>query len=355
MKDVVDGHERSLSLSPSRRGGGGRHGPLAVVFRGALLLIIAVAGWFVWYTTTPTGSGPFPVELHIQRGSALREVAAQLERHGIIEHPFAFSLLGRLTGKAGQIKAGCYLFEASTSPWALLRKLTQGETLLGRITIIEGWTFRQMREALDRHPGLRNDTKGMSDAELLAALGIEAAHPEGLFFPDTYYFERGSSDRALLLRAHHHMQQVLQQAWRDRQPGLPYRSPYEVLIMASLIEKETGAPEERALIAAVFLNRLRLGMRLQTDPTVIYGLGERFDGNLRKADLLTDTPYNTYTRAGLPPTPIALPGSAAIRAAIDPEASRALYFVSKGDGRHQFSNTLDEHNRAVARYQMSRP
>ncbi len=321
----------------------------------SLLLSVALAGFSIWYALTPTGRGPFPVELHIERGASLRDVAAQLERHGIIEHAFAFSLLGRFTGKAGQIKAGGYLFEAPAPAWEVLRKLTQGETLLGRITIVEGWTFRQMRSALAQHPGLRKDTKGMSDEALLAALGIEAAHPEGLFFPDTYYFDHGSSDKALLLRAHHHMQQVLQEAWRDRQPGLPYKSPYEVLIMASIIEKETGAPEERPLIAAVFINRLRLGMRLQTDPTVIYGLGERFDGNLRKSDLLTDTPYNTYTRAGLPPTPIALPGAAAIRAATNPEASRALYFVSKGDGRHQFSSTLDEHNRAVARYQRNRP
>lgn len=320
-----------------------------------LLFLLAMAGWFVWYAATTTGRGPFPVELHIERGMTLRDAAIHLQRHGVIEHAFAFSLLGRLTGQSGQIKAGGYLFEASTSPWQLLRKLTQGETLLGKITIIEGWTFRQMREALDRHPGLRNDTKGMSDEELLASLGIEAAHPEGLFFPDTYYFGQGSSDRALLLRAHHQMQQVLQEAWRSRPPGLPYKSPYEILIMASIIEKETGAPEERSLIAAVFLNRLRLGMRLQTDPSVIYGMGERFDGNLRKADLLTDTPYNTYTRVGLPPTPIALPGAASIRAAINPEVSRALYFVAKGDGRHQFSNTLDEHNRAVARYQRNRP
>lgn len=320
----------------------------------SLLLSLAVAGWFVWYAITPTGPGPYPVELHIARGTGLKEVAAQLKGHGIIEHAYAFSLLGRLTGKAGQIKAGGYLFEASTSPWELLRKLTQGETLLGKITIIEGWTFRQMREALDQNPRLRNDTKGMSDAELLTALGIEATHPEGLFFPDTYYFEHGSSDKALLLRAYHQMQQVLEEAWRDRPPGLPYKSPYELLIMASIIEKETAAPEERSLIAAVFLNRLRLGMRLQTDPTVIYGMGDRFDGNLRKADLITDTPYNTYTRAGLPPTPIALPGAASIRAAINPEASRALYFVSKGDGRHHFSSTLEEHNRAVARYQSNR-
>lgn len=320
-----------------------------------LLGLLVVVGWFVWYAATPTGRGPFPVELHIERGASLKQVAAQLQRQGVVEHAFAFSLLGRLSGQSGQIKAGSYLFEAPTSPWQLLHRLTQGDTLLGRITIIEGWTFRQMRAALYRHPGLRRDTQGMSDAALLASLGIEAAHPEGLFFPDTYYFDYGSSDKALLLRAYHRMQQVLQQAWQARSPGLPYKSPYEVLIMASLIEKETSIPEERPLIAAVFLNRLRLGMRLQSDPSVIYGLGERFDGNLRKVDLLTDTPYNTYTRSGLPPTPIALPSAASIHAAVNPAQSRALYFVAKGDGRHHFSDTLDEHNRAVERYQRNRP
>ncbi len=324
---------------------------LRAFLAGALALILTVASGLVVYAVTPTGSGPFPAELHVERGAGLRAVAAQLERRGIVKHAWAFSLLGRLSGKAGQIKAGSYLFEDAASPWRVLRKLTQGETLLGKITIIEGWTFRQMREALARHPGLRKETQGLDDAQLLAALGIEATHPEGLFFPDTYYFDYGSSDKALLLRAYHQMQQVLQEAWRDRPPGLPYKSPYEVLIMASIIEKETAVPEERGLIAAVFLNRLRLGMRLQTDPTVIYGLGADFDGNLRKVDLLTDTPYNTYTRGGLPPTPIALPGAASIRAAINPEPSAALYFVARGDGRHQFSNTLEEHNRAVARYQ----
>lgn len=312
-------------------------------------------GWLAWYAYTPTGRGPFPVEAHIEPGSAFKAVADQLHALGVVDHPLAFTLIARLTGQATQVKAGSYLFEAAVPPIALLRKLTQGEILLGKITFIEGWTFRQMREAIDRHPRLRHDTAGLSDAELLAELGIEASHPEGLFFPDTYYFDIGSSDKALYLRAYHAMQQVLQQAWETRAEGLPYRTPYEVLIMASIIEKETGAADERPLIAAVFVNRLRLGMRLQTDPTVIYGMGEQFDGNLRKVDLQTDTPYNTYTRAGLPPTPIALPGAASIRAAVNPEASRVLYFVSKGNGRHHFSETLDEHNRAVARYQRNRP
>lgn len=312
-------------------------------------------GWLAWYAYTPTGRGPFPVEAHIEPGSSLRAVAEQLHALGVVDHPLAFTLIGRLTGQATQVKAGSYLFEAAVPPRELLRKLTQGEILMGKITFIEGWTFRQMREVIDRHPRLRHDTAQLSDVELLAELGIEASHPEGLFFPDTYYFDIGSSDKALYLRAYHAMQQVLQQAWEARAEGLPYRSPYEVLIMASIIEKETGVAEERPLIAAVFVNRLRLGMRLQTDPTVIYGMGDHFDGNLRKVDLLTDTPYNTYTRAGLPPTPIALPGAASIHAAVNPAASRALYFVSKGNGRHHFSETLDEHNRAVARYQRSQP
>ncbi|MFN3593753.1 MAG: endolytic transglycosylase MltG [Thiobacillaceae bacterium] len=319
------------------------------------IALVLALGWSAWYAYTPTGRGPFPVEVHIEPGSAFKTVADQLHALGVVDHPLAFTLLGRLTGQATQVKAGSYLFEAAVPPTELLRKLTQGEFLLGRITFIEGWTFRQMRAAIDRHPRLRHDTAGLSEAALLAELGIEASHPEGLFFPDTYYFDIGSSDKALYLRAHRAMQQVLQQAWEARAEGLPYRTPYEVLIMASIIEKETAVAEERPLIAAVFVNRLRLGMRLQTDPTVIYGMGERFDGNLRKVDLASDTPYNTYTRAGLPPTPIALPGAASIRAAVNPEMSRALYFVSKGDGRHHFSETLDEHNRAVAHYQRNQP
>ncbi len=316
-----------------------------------LILLLAPGGWFLWYARSPTGEGPFPVELHIERGSSFRQVVSQLAEAGVIRYPAAFSLLGRVTGQAGQVKAGSYLFQAPASPMELMRKLTLGETLMGRITFIEGWTFRQVRQAMAQNPRLRNETGDLSDAQLLAALGIEAPHPEGLFFPDTYYFDAGSTDKALLLRAYHQMQRVLTQAWEGRAPDLPYKSPYEALIMASIIEKETGVDAERPLVAAVFVNRLRRGMRLQTDPTVIYGLGEGFDGNLRRIDLSTDSPYNTYTRAGLPPTPIALPGAASIRAALQPARSRALYFVARGDGTHQFSDTLEEHNRAVSRYQ----
>ncbi|MCS6787378.1 MAG: endolytic transglycosylase MltG [Thiobacillaceae bacterium] len=321
---------------------------LALVWATATLLALA---WLVWYAHTPGGRGPFPVEVRIEAGASMREIARQLAAAGVLDHPAAFVWLARLQGLAGQAKAGGYLFTTAISPRELLRKLTEGENLMGRITFIEGWTFRQLRAAIDRHPHLRHDSARLTDAELLARLGIDAPHPEGLFFPDTYYFDIGSSDLELLARAHRQLQQVLDQAWRQRAPGLPYRTPYEALIMASIIEKETAVPEERPLIAAVFVNRLKLGMRLQTDPSVIYGLGERFDGNLRKEDLLLDTPYNTYTRAGLPPTPIALPGAEAIRAALNPQASRALYFVAKGNGYHHFSDDLDEHNRAVARYQ----
>jgi UPF0755 protein len=208
-----------------------------------------------------------------------------------------------------------------------------------------------MREALAASPRLKHDTEGMSDRDLLAAIGAAESHPEGLFFPDTYYFDLGSSDLEVYRRSYHAMQEVLARAWAARSEPLPYASPYQALVMASIIEKETGVPDERALISAVFVNRLRIGMRLQTDPSVIYGMGARFDGNLRKEDLLADTPYNSYTRSGLPPTPIALPGEAAIVAALSPAGSRALYFVSTGDGRHQFSSSLEEHNRAVNRYQ----
>ena len=317
-----------------------------------LVLVSVLAGLVLgFYAATPMQTRDLPAEFSIHPGSTLRSVAMQLSGDGLLEHPYAFVVLGRLLGKAGKVKAGSYSLELAASPYALLEKITRGETLLGKVTVIEGWTFQQMRQALNGHPRLRHDSQDMSDRELLQAIGARESNPEGLFFPDTYYFDVGSSDLEVLQRAYHAMQALLAQAWSSRAPTLPYAAPYQALIMASIIEKETGAPEERPLIAAVFVNRLRIGMRLQTDPTVIYGLGQRFDGNLRKDDLVSDTPYNTYTRAGLPPSPIALPGEAAIQAALNPEQSAALYFVAKGGGRHHFSNSLEEHNRAVNRYQ----
>jgi UPF0755 protein len=317
----------------------------------ALLCLSAFAG-MAWYALTPMQTGAaYPLAFSVPQGASFKTAAREMEDAGALRHPLLFELLARVQGKAQAIKAGGYAISAAVTPLALLRKITAGETVLGKLTIIEGWTFAEMRHALDTQPNLRHDSANMSDAELLQAIGAQAAYPEGQFFPDTYFFDHGSSDLALYKRAYLSMQAVLDENWRRRAADLPYSSPQDALIMASIIEKETGVAEERPLIAAVFINRLRIGMRLQTDPSVIYGLGSRFDGNLRRVDLETDGPYNTYTRAGLPPTPIALPGADAIRAALNPEDSRALYFVAMGNGRHVFSNNLDAHNRAVARYQ----
>jgi len=317
---------------------------------------IFVAGVLFFYARQPMQiSGvSYPIDFSIHRGTALKTASEELHQSGVLSHPWAFVLLARLKGQAGEIKAGSYALEQAVTPLELLRKITQGDTILGKLALIEGWTFQDVRRSVAANPALRHDTVNMTDAELLQAVGASETHPEGLFFPDTYFFDKGSSELALYKRAYHAMQENLAASWAMRSPGLPYRTPYEVLIMASVIEKETGAADERPLIASVFINRLRIGMRLQTDPTVIYGLGPQFDGNLRRADLLADTPYNTYTRAGLPPTPIALPGLAAIQAALNPEASKALYFVAKGGGRHVFSDNLDAHNRAVNRYQRGR-
>lgn len=317
----------------------------------ALLFVVSGVAWLAWYAHAPFGAA---ASFSIERGSSLKNAARVMAEAGVLERPGAFVWLARLQGKEAEIKAGSYGVDAALSPLDLLRKITAGDTVLGKLTLPEGWSFAEMRRAVDAHPGLKHDSAGMSAEQLLQAIGARPGHPEGRFFPDTYFFDRGSSDLALYRRAHETLNKELQAAWAARAPGLPYQTPEEVLTMASIIEKETGAPEERPLIAAVFLNRLKIGMRLQTDPTVIYGLGEQFDGNLRKVDLLTDTPYNTYTRAGLPPTPIALPGAAALGAAVNPEKSRALYFVAKGGGRHEFSETLEAHNRAVNRYQRGR-
>jgi len=317
----------------------------------AMLAILAAAG-LAWYAYTPMRTGAaYPLDFSLARGVSFKAAARDMEQAGVLRHPLLFEILARALGKAQVIKAGSYGLLEPVTPLALLRKITVGEIVLGKVTVIEGWTFAEMRRALDAQADLRHDTAGLQDADLLRAIGADAAHAEGRFFPDTYFFDRGSSDLALYKRAYHTMQTMLETAWSQRAPNLPYKTPMDALIMASIIEKETGASEERPLIAAVFINRLKIGMRLQTDPTVIYGLGSRFDGNLRRVDLETDTPYNTYTRAGLPPTPIALPGAEAVRAALNPEASRALYFVASGNGRHVFSTNLDDHNRAVARYQ----
>lgn len=292
-----------------------------------------------------------PATFELRAGSSLRSVAGQLSAAGIIGRPEPFELMARLRGDAARLKAGNYEFSGPLTPLSLLDRMTRGDVTLIAVTFVEGWTFRQMRKLLQEHPKLRVESAALSDAELLKVLGIERPSAEGWFFPDTYHFSEGTTDLAILRRAHQLMRRHLEQEWSQRAPGLPLKTPEEALILASIVEKETGRPEERPMVAAVFINRLRIGMRLQTDPSVIYGMGEAFDGNIRKSDLSTDTPYNTYTRAGLPPTPIAMPGLEALRATLNPAKSDALYFVARGDGSSKFSRTLAEHERAVDQYQ----
>jgi UPF0755 protein len=317
----------------------------------AVLAALMLAGGLAWYGSQPLHIEPLPKTFNVMPGTHLRSLSVMLEREGVIGNAPVFWLLGRVLGKGATLKAGVYTLDKPLTPLALYGMIERGEVSQAVVQFIEGWNWREVRAALAAQPLLKHDSAGMSDAELLQAIGAEASYPEGLLFPDTYFYAPHSSDLNVLRRAYRLQQEKLMAAWETRAPGLPYRTPYEALIMASIVEKETGAAFERPQIAAVFMNRLRLGMRLQTDPTVIYGMGERFDGNLRRIDLQTDTPYNTYTRSGLPPTPIAMPSEAAIQAALNPAKTDALYFVSRNDGTHVFSSNLDAHNRAVNRYQ----
>lgn len=324
----------------------------------ALICVAAIAaaagGAWWWYTQVPLELAQPEVQVEIERGIAGPAIAAALRRQGVQVPDSAFMVALRLRGDGPRIRAGNYEFTGPLTLQALLDRLTRGDVTLRDITLIEGWTFRQVRAALARHPDLRQEAAALSDADLLARIGASEPHPEGLFAPDTYAFARGSSDLSVLRRAYRLQQRHLQQAWDARPQGpaaLPLRSPYELLILASIVEKETGREDDRAKVAAVFVNRLRKGMMLQSDPTTIYGMGDAFDGNLRRRDLVTDTPYNTYTRTGLTPTPIAMPGTASIRAVLKPAPIRALYFVARGDGSSEFSDDLAAHNRAVARYQ----
>lgn len=317
----------------------------------AVLLALMGAGGLAWYGNRPLQIEPLPKTLNVVPGTNLRSLSAMLEREGVIGNAQVFWLLGRILGKAGTLKVGVYTLDRPLTPLELYAMIQRGEVSQAMVQFIEGWNWREVRAALAAQTMLKNESASMSDTEILQAIGAEEDHIEGLLFPDTYFYAPHTSDLGVLRRAYRRQHEKLMAAWEARAPGLPYRTPYEALIMASIVEKETGMAFERPRIAGVFLNRLRLGMRLQTDPTVIYGLGERFDGNLRKIDLQRDTPYNTYTRAGLPPTPIAMPSEAAIQAALNPAKTDALYFVARGDGTHVFSSTLDAHNRAVNRYQ----
>ncbi|MFY7866956.1 endolytic transglycosylase MltG [Roseateles sp.] len=320
-----------------------------------LLLAAAAAlaaGW--WWLQAPLSLSTPSVELSIEAGSSPREVAQAWAAAGVQDDARLLYQWFRWSGQARQIRAGSYEVHQGDTPRDLLGKMVRGDEVLEQLRLIEGWNFRQMRAALRKAPALKQSTAHLSEAELMALLGAPGQAAEGRFFPDTYAYSRGVSDLTVLKRAYRAMQKHLDSAWAGRSEGLPLKTMDEALILASIIEKETGIASDRKLVSAVFINRLRIGMLLQTDPTVIYGLGEAFDGNLRKRDLQTDTPFNTYTRGGLPPTPIAMPGKASLLAALHPAQSRALYFVARGDGSSEFSEDLAAHNRAVNKYQRGR-
>jgi UPF0755 protein len=292
-----------------------------------------------------------PLDFRVVAGSSFRSAITQMQTAGVSVDSTLFAALARLQRAETTIKAGSYSISRDITPLQLLEKLTQGQVTMGQLTLVEGWTFKQWRVRLDSHPDLSHETKDLSEAAIIERLGLPVERLDGWLFSDTYLFDKHSSDLDLLARAARSMQLKLASEWAGRDEGLPYKSPHDALVMASIVEKETGRDADRTLVAAVFVNRLRKGMLLQTDPTVIYGVGDDFDGNLRKRDLQSDTPYNTYTRSGLPPTPIAMPGLASLRAALHPATSDVLYFVARGDGSSEFSRTLDEHNRAVNKYQ----
>ena len=325
-----------------------------ILKRITLLALVAASlfvGWFAYHVQDPVQIPITPYELSIKPGSSLRTVAKQLVGAGALHDAWSFILLSRLMGYSSSLKAGDYELAESISPWQLLKRVTNGDVNQSEVRFIEGWTFSQLRKTLNENPALQHDTAGLTDFQVMQLIGASETMAEGLFSPDTYYFVRGNSDVAILKRAYHAMQNNLNTAWTGRATNLPLTDSYQALILASIVEKETGRESDRANVAGVFINRLRIGMRLQTDPTVIYGLGDKFDGNLRKKDLLTDQEYNTYTRSGLPPTPIALPGMASIQAALNPAKTSSLYFVAKGNGESHFSSNLTDHNRAVSKYQ----
>ncbi len=325
------------------------------VLLSVLLPLVAAGGYLAWRIDRWLDT-PLPLEAprtyELVRGSNFIRVVNDLTRMGIVDEPRWLRWYGRLSGQAARIQAGEYRLEPGLTPRGLLNELVQGRVRQHALTIVEGWNFRQLMAAVNAHQALRHTLQGQDDSTVMARIGRAGEHPEGRFLPDTYHFPRGTTDVAFLKRAYAAMEKVLAEEWARRAPGLPLKTPYEALILASIVEKETGLARERAAIAGVFIRRLQKGMRLQTDPTVIYGMGEAYQGNIRKRDLLRDTPYNTYRRGGLPPTPIAMPGRDAIHATLHPDDSDNLYFVARGDGSHHFSATLEEHNKAVIKYQL---
>ncbi len=319
-----------------------------------ILLAGAAVGSAYFWAHEPLTLPSERVDVLVPPGSTPVMVARQLTQAGITVNPKFFSWLARFGEFDTRLKAGGYQIVRGDSPWIVLRRMARGDMTQRQLTIVEGWNLRQIRAALRQHPDVRQTLDQMTDAELLALLESQAAYPEGLFFPDTYLFSIGTTDVEILQRAYKAQQQILEKAWPQRAEGLPIQTSYEALILASIVEKETGSPADRARIAGVFVNRLRAGMPLQTDPTVIYGMGTAYDGRIRKRDLQTDTPWNTYTRGGLPPSPIASVGRQALAAALQPEKHDFYYFVSKGDGSSAFASTLAEHNKNVSTYILGR-
>ena len=325
----------------------------------SLLAMLVLAGSVWLWLQRPLGmpatvTAQQPMDLVIAPGTSARALAKQLTRAGIDAPDWALFAYFRLSGDSRRIQAGSYEFTPGLTPKSLLDKLVRGDQAFRQITLIEGWNYRQVFQAIESARDVQQDTTDLDVPDIMALIGKPGVHPEGQFFPDTYRFPKNAKASSILRMASTALDRRLEQAWAERDDGLPLNSPRDALILASIIEKETGAPKDRADIAGVFINRLRIGMRLQTDPAVIYGLGERFDGNLRKVDLKTDTVYNTYTRAGLPPTPIAMPSYASMLAAVQPSDTKAFYFVARGDGTSQFSVTLAEHNAAVRRFILNR-
>ena len=315
------------------------------------VLCALLAGSAGWWLNQDLALDADTVDLSIEPGTSVRSVAQAVRDAGVEVNPFLLYWWFRLSGESRQIKAGSYEIEPASSPRSLLRKLVRGEEALRAVTLVEGWNFQQVRAALLKAEQLKPESKDLPDYLIMKVLGKPGLATEGRFFPDTYTYAKGSSDLALLKRAMRAMDKQLAAAWGQRRTDTPLRTPDQALILASIVEKETGSANDRATIAGVFVNRLRLGMLLQTDPTVIFGMGDAFDGNLRRKDLQKDTPWNTYTRAGLPPTPIAMPGKASLLAAVHPATTAALYFVARGDGSSEFSVSLEAHNQAVNKYQ----
>lgn len=320
-----------------------------------ILVAIACAMGAVYYWVNQPLLLPSPkVDILVPKGATPASIATLINQASITLSPAAFVLMARVTELDTKIKAGGYQLVQGDSPLRILRRMAQGDVTSRQITLVEGWNLRQIRAALAQHPDIKQSAKTASDAELRAQIGIDTQYLEGLFFPDTYIFPIGTTDLEILQRATRAQQQILDRAWAARQDDLPLRSPYQALILASIVEKETGKASDRARIAGVFINRLRLNMPLQTDPTVIYGMGEAYDGKIRKKDLQTDHAWNTYTRGGLPVSPISSVGQASLNAALNPEKHDFLYFVSKGDGSSAFARTLPEHNKNVSQYILGR-